>query len=397
MLSLKKTMIWRLLFAVGLLAALLVPADGASAEPHEAGTTPHTTCAVTAGVAISQHPDNWSGGLDSNPSDGNYEFRLPRLDCQALLLDGMSDHFEAAIEVDTTDISHTGAGEDCEQGGNAKVGDELHAGWITLVGDHWEFDGGVHFTRLGTTVLADGPLTVTHSHVEPPGGEHFFQAELEFVPTDGNCVDDPLTQARVDGWAQIYDVTDLGYFHDCSLEGDSSDPHCEIGGGDLFDGGSDSESRQCQDAGGDRVIDSTAAGVRTFVYVHQPTTDEVWVCARVEETATGEGYGGRLEATPADADPQVTGVPGIPSTDSDSTACTTTTPNDVPGSHPIAYGGVGSVDYMVDAYADDSEAWVCLQVGSSDHRVVVPLGSGSPDVQFGTVASWHPDEGAPGS
>lgn len=237
---------WRLLFAVGLLAALVVPASGASAKPHETGTTPHTTCAVNGGVELSQHPDNPSGGLDSNRSNGHYEFRQTELDCQAVLLDGKTDTFEVTAEGDTTDQWHgnaakdgLGNGEDCEQGGSVKIdedgdgkAEELHSGTLTAVGSDWEFDGAVHFARLGTTVLADGPLTVTGATDSGKvNDEHFFQAELEFVPTEGDCASTPVTAAQLTGVAEIYDVTDAAYFHDCTQEELSkavNDPHCTL-------------------------------------------------------------------------------------------------------------------------------------------------------------------------
>lgn len=158
------------------------------------------------------------------------------------------------------------------------------------------------------------------------------------------------------------------------------------------------ESKLCEFNDGPRIVDVTNEGVRTFVYTYQPSADEAWICARVEDTSTGEGYGGRLEATPADADPQVTGLPGTPTTDSDSTACKDTTDpsNEVPGNHPISSGGVATVDYMIDAYANDSEAWLCLQVENQGLRVLVPLGSDDGSaVSAGTIATWWPDPGTP--
>lgn len=150
----------------------------------------------------------------------------------------------------------------------------------------------------------------------------------------------------------------------------------------------------CELARGDRVVENTVLGVRQAVWVHQPSTDELWVCARVEDD-TGEGYGGRLEITPTGLDPQVTGGVAEPEVDSASAECTNASGNDAPGTRPIAFGGVGPVDYMLDAYLDDDEAWLCLQVGSTDTRVVVPLGGDTPEVSFGSVATWWPDEGTP--
>lgn len=157
------------------------------------------------------------------------------------------------------------------------------------------------------------------------------------------------------------------------------------------------ESDGCRLQGGDRIVDSTTAGVRTSVYVHQPDTGEVWLCGRVDD-GSGEGYGGRLELTPTEADPQLEGVPGVPEVDGQSLACTDAADNDAPGPRPLAHGGIGTADYLFDIYVaeDGSEAWVCVQVDSQDTRVIVPLGDdGGPGVSFGSVATWYPDEGTP--
>lgn len=160
------------------------------------------------------------------------------------------------------------------------------------------------------------------------------------------------------------------------------------------------ESDKCRFSGGTQVMDSTSLGVRVFVYVYQPSLDELWVCARVQDTNTGERYGGRLVVTPTELDPGVTGVWGVPTVDANSSACTTAPYNSVPGSHPIASGGIGPVDYMLDAYrggSSDNDVWVCLRAGAQKVRVVVPVlwdpvGAG---VSTGTVAAWHPDPGTP--
>ncbi len=139
--------------------------------------------------------------------------------------------------------------------------------------------------------------------------------------------------------------------------------------------------------------------MRTFVYPYQPSSDETWVCARVEDTTSGEGFGGRLEVTPDGVVPSVSGGVSVPATDSNSTLCTATTdpPNQVPGPHPISSGGILTVEYLLDAYAGGSEAWLCLQAGSTELRVVVPVEDPVPGVEFGTAVTWEPDEGTPPS
>ncbi len=157
-------------------------------------------------------------------------------------------------------------------------------------------------------------------------------------------------------------------------------------------------SQDCELNGGTRVVDSTTEGVYTKLYTHQPSSDEVWVCTRVEDTGSGDGYGGKLVIDSSGADPEISGGGvGTPSTDGDSTACTTTSdpPNLVPGNHPIAHGGIGPVDYMVDAYANGQEAWLCLEADSAATRVVVPFEEPNPSVSLGTVIAWHPDEEPP--
>lgn len=158
-------------------------------------------------------------------------------------------------------------------------------------------------------------------------------------------------------------------------------------------------SDDCRLNGGERVVDSATQGVRTSVYLHQPSAGEVWLCGRVEDGVTGDGYGGRLELTPTDLEPDVDpGQVGVPDVDGNATACTTASGNQAPGARPLSQGGVGAVDYMIDAFVDDDQAWLCLRVGSQDVRVMVPLGVDEvPGVSVGgTVATWYPDEGTPG-
>lgn len=227
---------WRLLFAVGLLAALVVPATGASAKPHETGTTPHTTCDVDGGVTLSGHDDNPTGGLDNNKSEGHYRFEEASLECDG----DKGGLYDVVAEGDTTDLWHGNQkkdptnnenGEDCEQGGSAKAADgDLHSGslvafFANTTNKKYDF-GKVHFARLGVEVLADGPI-----YNVPADRWDFFQAELVFTPTQGDCMDkeDPVTEADLDGVALIYDTTALGYFHDCTLDGvdkHNADPHC---------------------------------------------------------------------------------------------------------------------------------------------------------------------------
>lgn len=70
----------------------------------------------------------------------------------------------------------------------------------------------------------------------------------------------------------------------------------------------------------------------------------------------------------------------IPTYDSSSGACSTATPNDVPGMHPeFDVTVLGSQRIMLDAYSAAGQAWVCVQVGSLQYRVmVIAPGLGTP-------------------
>lgn len=213
---------WRLLFAVGLLAALLVPASSASAEPHETLDDPHTECAVDGQVTL-------TNGVDTTRSTDHYTFTQTGLTCVGLL----GGSYNVQAEGDTTDIWHGKAtkdggdnGEDCDQGGSAQESDELHTGTLDARGNDsaQDFNGKVHFARLGTTVLADGPVWNGTTKGTQSSPDHFFQAELEFIPAPGqDCVITPVTDALLVGTGEIYAGTAI---HDCSLDDKSGDPHC---------------------------------------------------------------------------------------------------------------------------------------------------------------------------
>ena len=88
---------------------------------------------------------------------------------------------------------------------------------------------------------------------------------------------------------------------------------------------------------------------------------------------------------------------GTPTTDTNSQACTTTPGNQAPGGlngHPIDEGEFGNpgtfshVHYVIDAYADSDEVWICLDIENGldpndfHRRIVIPLpsGGGTPDI-----------------
>jgi hypothetical protein len=151
-------------------------------------------------------------------------------------------------------------------------------------------------------------------------------------------------------------------------------------------------SSTCKNASGQQVVENTTQGVHTFVYTRQASTTEFDVCWRAEDVSAGVGVGGMLAITPTSPNP---GAVGIPSTDSNATACSTTTPNAVPGSHPTTSGGVGGQPYAFDAYSDAATTvWACLTVGTAvNSRVIVPISVSSPTT--GPLVTWYPDSGTP--
>lgn len=147
----------------------------------------------------------------------------------------------------------------------------------------------------------------------------------------------------------------------------------------------------CQTDNGQQIADLTTQGVHVKVYVNYglpgASTVGAAVCYRID-APDGTGVGGRIAILPAAPDVDITGVGvptiGVPSTDTNSTACSTTTPNGVPGTHPISSGSVLGVPYMIDAYSGPTGSWVCIQLPNTvSTRVVVPTTSpitGTPDV-----------------
>lgn len=199
---------WRLLFAAGILAALLVPATGASAKPHETAGNLHTECVVDGSVTLTP-------GVSLTPTDGHYEFEDTSLECV-----GQEEGvYEVFASGDTTDFWHEGDGETCAQGGSSADGNELHTGVLdAFQGETQVFEGHVHFARLGEAVLADGPLTKLSDSTP-----HFFQAELVFQPTEGDCTT-AVTAASLTGTGEIYGEP---FVHDCTQDLATDDPHCD--------------------------------------------------------------------------------------------------------------------------------------------------------------------------
>jgi hypothetical protein len=115
------------------------------------------------------------------------------------------------------------------------------------------------------------------------------------------------------------------------------------------------------------------AGSGTYVRLRvQPSTSDPsteWVCYRISNPNAGYA-GGRLDIK----SPGVS--PGVPSPDSNSSACQT-----AGYAAPPVQGTLLSMPFLVGASAPAGAGWVCVQVGSEQLRVIVPEpGASSPNV-----------------
>lgn len=208
---------------VALVASTVVfVAPAASAAPHESVGEVLAECEWEGTVAVTD-PDTGSsypGGMDDNRSHNFYSFRGLYLECMALdpVLDGNYDVF---LEVTTDDYLHRGIGENCTEGGSIAVDDdgdgvpeEVHSGVLdadAVTANTNDLDGKVHFVRLGTVVLADGPLWRAGID-ESARPEYWFQATLRMVPYDPiACHDDDEYNSAygwyLDGNGEIYHGT----------------------------------------------------------------------------------------------------------------------------------------------------------------------------------------------
>ena len=159
----------------------------------------------------------------------------------------------------------------------------------------------------------------------------------------------------------------------------------------------------CQVYGGTTIVDNSVEGVRTALWTLVRSTNRVDVCFRVE--APGASGGGVISITPVAPSVSVggVGVPtlGVPSVDSNGSACSTTTPNSVPGTHPVTGGTVAGVPYAFDAYSNATAIWVCLQAGVVNDRVVIPVtpptigGIPAVGISTGYDVVFYPDPDTP--
>jgi hypothetical protein len=141
--------------------------------------------------------------------------------------------------------------------------------------------------------------------------------------------------------------------------------------------------------GGQQIVDNTSEGVHVKLYTLATGTTEFDVCVRVDQA--GSGAGGVLAITPTVPGAGVTNVQ-TPSQDANFGACQSATPNSIPGSHPIAAGGIAGQPYLIDAFANGSAAWLCLSVGTLvQQRLVVPIVVPTVNLTPGTDVAFYPD------
>lgn len=144
---------------------------------------------------------------------------------------------------------------------------------------------------------------------------------------------------------------------------------------------------------GSQIIDNTVEGLHTKLYTLKNGT-AVDICVRLDNALTGTGAGGDLVINP-------TGVPGVtigpvsePFIDTYSGACALSG-NKLPGSHPISSGGIDGIPYLIDAYYDGTQAWLCFAAGSLNERLFVPISVPTVGVDPGSLVAFYADPGTP--
>lgn len=210
----------RLLLTFGLVIAMIGSASPASANPHTTLSEVHTSCSWESQVVFND--SNNESGLDDIPSNNYHIFVQPMMSCIGVL----GGAYDAYLDPRTTDMEHSGIGEDCEQGGTVKDDADLHSATMSVLGAHGAQDvsGKIHLVRLGTVILADGPFwdgTLLKTGESP---DHFFRGNLELTFSPGqDCIETPVRSGYVVGTVEFYPGTAI---HDCSLDDKSGDPHC---------------------------------------------------------------------------------------------------------------------------------------------------------------------------
>ena len=134
-----------------------------------------------------------------------------------------------------------------------------------------------------------------------------------------------------------------------------------IGGGSA---GGTGPSGTCTAPGAFVVVDGTFGGTYLRLVVQQNGTSSVWVCVITPARR------GRLVLTGP--------VAALPSADTASTACTTTTPNAAPGPHPLADGVLAGQRVRLDTWQSPSEVWLCVGLNAEQHRVKLAMPGAAP-------------------
>jgi hypothetical protein len=144
----------------------------------------------------------------------------------------------------------------------------------------------------------------------------------------------------------------------------------------------DVPSHRCDD--GTQAYDGSAGDAYVKVGA-KPGSQGADVCYRFEQDGSDPVSGAfRVQGT---------GSPGTPSSDQDASSCATAPGNLVPPPHPIREGQLGDPNdplqvppytpYRLDAYANATEAWVCIEVDDTKLRVILPSQP--------SVVTHHPD------
>ena len=139
-----------------------------------------------------------------------------------------------------------------------------------------------------------------------------------------------------------------------------------------------------------KLVRGYVGDVFVNVSYHQSDTGTS-VCYRVDD-GKGNNHGGIYTIN----DPEV--AVGVPRTDGSYLACSTTPSNTAPGPHPALNGTIAGQPVHADSWSGAGEAWVCLRIGATALRVIVPSQSvRPPTVTFEPdTALRPPPESAPG-
>ena len=117
------------------------------------------------------------------------------------------------------------------------------------------------------------------------------------------------------------------------------------------------------------VVDGWVGGTYARVRVQQNGTDTV-VCYRLDQGTTLQG--GQIVVSPGAV------TVGLPTTDTNDTACSSATGNAVPQPHPLVAASTPLGDVRLDTYASTGTpaAWICVTAGPLHERILVPVSAG---------------------